>query len=270
MDAEVQARRALEIDLRAALTNEEFQIHYQPLVSLREEGLIGFEALLRWRSARRGMVRPADFIPLAEEMGLIVQIGEWVLAEACRHAAAWPEPLKVAVNISTVQFNGRNLLQTVIGALEESGLKPERLELEITESVMVQDFDAALATLHDLRNLGVSISMDDFGTGYSSLSYLRSFPFDRIKIDQSFVRELGQESDSMPIIRAVLGMCESLGIPVTAEGVETQHQLRLLSEEGCNDVQGFLISEPRPVAEVAGMIRDFSNQRPSRFEFSQT
>jgi diguanylate cyclase (GGDEF)-like protein len=257
MDALMQARRELELDLRKAIAAQEFEIYFQPLVSLAKERITGFESLLRWNHPRRGMVSPGEFIPLAEEIGLIVQIGEWVLRQACKLAASWPEPLKVAVNISTVQFKGRHLVAAVTQALHESGLDPARLELEITESVMVHDFDAALAILHQLKKLGVSISMDDFGTGYSSLSYLRSFPFDKIKIDQSFVRELGKKADCIAIIRAVTGMCDSLGITATAEGVETAQQLSLLHAEKCTEIQGYLVSKPRPAHEVPDLIGNF-------------
>jgi EAL domain-containing protein (putative c-di-GMP-specific phosphodiesterase class I) len=243
------------------MAGDEFELFFQPLVNLAEQRITGFEALLRWNRPGRGMVPPADFIPLAEEIGLIIQIGEWVLHEACRNAMSWPEPLKVAVNLSTVQFKARNLVQTVIEALKNSGLDPRRLDLEITESVMIHDFDAALSVLHQLKNLGVSISMDDFGTGYSSLGYLRSFPFDKIKIDQSFVRELGKKSDCTAIIRAVTGMCDSLGIVATAEGVETAQQLSLLNAEKCTEIQGYLVSKPRPAREIPALLDEFGRTR---------
>jgi diguanylate cyclase (GGDEF)-like protein len=258
MDALMQARRQLEVDLRKAVAEDEFVLYFQPLVDLKSESISGFEALLRWQHPSRGLIPPAEFIPLAEEIGLIVQIGEWVVGEACRQARSWPETLKVAVNISPIQFRNRDLVWTVTQALRESGIDPGRLEIEITESVMIHDFDAALSMLHQLKNLGVSISMDDFGTGYSSLSYLRSFPFDKIKIDQSFVRGLGDKSDCIAIIRAVTGMCDSLGITTTAEGVETVWQLNLLHAERCTEVQGFVITEPLPAHDVAALIRDFS------------
>ena len=257
MNALMQTRRELESDLRQALAANELELYFQPLVNLAKEEITGFEALLRWNSPTRGMVSPGQFIPIAEEVGIILQIGEWVLHEACRQAASWPVPLKVAVNISTTQFNGRNLVQTVMHALEESGLDPTRLELEITETVMVQDFDKTLSVLHKLKDLGVSISMDDFGTGYSSLSYMRSFPFDKIKIDQSFIRDIGKNAESMAIIRAVTSMCDSLGVTVTAEGVETSQQLNLLQAEKCTEIQGYLISKPRPAREIAGLITGF-------------
>jgi diguanylate cyclase (GGDEF)-like protein len=237
MDAQIRARRELEIDLRNAIAAEEFELFFQPLVNLATERIAGFEALLRWRHPRRGMISPSDFIPVAEEMGLIVQLGEWVLRESCRQAMSWPEPLKIAVNISTVQFKARNLVEIVVATLKQSGLAPDRLELEITESVMVHDFEAAISDLEQLKELGIGIAMDDFGTGYSSLGYLRCFRFDKVKIDQSFVRELGVKPDGAAIIRAVIGMCESLGASVTAEGVETEQQLDLLRNERCTEIQ---------------------------------
>lgn len=258
MDALIQTRRELELDLRKALVADEFAVFFQPYVNLTQERITGFEALLRWPHPRRGMVSPADFIPVAEEIGLIVQLGEWVLHQACHYAMSWPEPLKVSVNISPVQFKARNLVAVVTKALQVSGLDPARLVLEITESVMVHDFDAAVSELHQLKALGVSISMDDFGTGYSSLSYLRSFPFDKIKIDQSFVRGLGNKSDCIAIVRAIIAMCKSLGMTITAEGVETEQQLGLLRAEGCTDIQGYLVSKPCPAREVPMLIRDFS------------
>jgi diguanylate cyclase (GGDEF)-like protein len=257
MNALIQARRELERDLRMAISAEEFELYYQPLVNLKEARITGFEALLRWNSPTRGLVSPDDFIPLAEEVGLLIQIGEWVLHAACREAATWPDPLKVAVNISATQFSSRNLVQTVAHALEQSGLDASRLELEITESVMIQDFDAALSLLHQIKKLGVSISMDDFGTGYSSLSHVRSFPFNKIKIDQSFVKEIGKTAESTAIIRAVTGMCDSLGITVTAEGVENLQQLDLLRAERCTEIQGYLFSKPRRAREIPNLISDF-------------
>jgi diguanylate cyclase (GGDEF)-like protein len=258
MDALMQARRELEVDLRKALAAGEFELFFQPLVNLNDECISGFEALLRWRHPRRGLVSPAEFIPLSEEIGLIVQIGEWVLHTACRYAKSWPGAFKVAVNISAVQFKSGDLVPVTTRALQESGLDPARLELEITESVMVHDFDAVLSMLYQLKQLGISISMDDFGTGYSSLSYLVSFPFDKIKIDQSFVRGLGNKANCMAIIRAITGMCASLGITATAEGVETAQQLSLLRAERCTEIQGYLVKEPRPADEVPALISDFN------------
>jgi diguanylate cyclase (GGDEF)-like protein len=254
MDARAQTRRRLELDLRAAVLNEQFELHYQPILRIDSGQITTLEALVRWRHPERGMIAPGDFIPLAEATGLIVPIGEWVLRKACSDAAAWSRPVNVAVNLSPVQFKHRTLVQSVITAIAASGLPAERLELEITESVLLQDSEATLATLHTLRSFGVHISMDDFGTGYSSLSYLRSFPFDKIKIDQSFVRELSTRDDCVAIVRAVAGLGTSLGIATTAEGVETTEQLELLRLQGCGEVQGYLFSRPRPAAEVEAML----------------
>jgi diguanylate cyclase (GGDEF)-like protein len=254
MDARAQARRLLEIDLRAALLRSEFAVHYQPIQDVKADCIVGFEALVRWNHPLRGMISPLNFIPLAEETGLIVQLGYWVLRTACRDAAGWSQDVCVAVNLSPAQFKDRNLVSSVISALEVSGLAARRLELEITESVLLQESDITLATLHRLRALGVRISMDDFGTGYSSLSYLRSFPFDKIKIDRSFVSEVATRDDSMAIVRAVTGLGKSLGISTTAEGVETSEQLALLRLEGCTEVQGYLFSPPRPAEDVEKML----------------
>jgi diguanylate cyclase (GGDEF)-like protein/PAS domain S-box-containing protein len=254
MDARAQARRLLELDLRSALLRGEFEVYYQPIHDLKANQITCFEALVRWNHPLRGMIPPADFIPLAEDTGLIVPIGDWVLRKACTDAAGWSQEVDVAVNLSPVQFKNRNLVPSVIAALSASGLGARRLELEITESVLLQDSESTIATLHKLRHLGVRISMDDFGTGYSSLSYLRSFPFDKIKIDRSFVHELASRGDSMAIVRAVTGLGKSLGISTTAEGVETSEQLALLRSEGCTEVQGYLFSPPRPAAEVEKML----------------
>ena len=250
MDAQMQARRNLEIDLRRALAHREFSLVYQPQFNLQSRQITGFEALLRWNSAGRGMVSPAEFIPLAEDIGLIVPIGAWVLRTACSEASKWPEPLEIAVNISAVQF-GAGLAATVISALGESGLDPRRLELEITESVLIGDHQSALHVLQSLRELGVRVSMDDFGTGYSSLSYLRSFPFDKIKIDQSFVRGSVDDPSGMAIVRAIAALGKSLGMTTTAEGVETEEQLARIVADGCTDVQGYLISRPLQPDRIA-------------------
>ncbi len=254
MDARAQARRLLELDLRAALLRNEFEVYYQPFQDLKTNRIIGFEALVRWNHPLRGMIPPLNFIPLAEETGLIVPIGDWVLRTACMDAVGWSQDVCVAVNLSPAQFKSLHLVPSVTSALAVSGLPARRLELEITESVLLQDSEATLATLHKLRGFGVRISMDDFGTGYSSLSYLRSFPFDKIKIDRSFVHELATRDDSMAIVRAVTGLGKSLGISTTAEGVETNVQLTLLRSEGCTEVQGFLFSPPRPAADVEKML----------------
>jgi diguanylate cyclase (GGDEF)-like protein/PAS domain S-box-containing protein len=260
MDRLAQHRRDLEIDLRRAFAKGQFELHYQPLVELAQDRIAGFEALLRWRHPERGMISPADFVPVAEDIGLIVGIGEWVLRQACAEAATWPEHIKVAVNLSPVQFRSRHLVQAVISALAQSGLPASRLELEITETVFLAETEANLATLHQLRDLGVRISMDDFGTGYSSLSYLRSFPFDKIKIDRSFVQDLAHRPDCLAIVRAISGLGRSLNITTTAEGVESAEQLDWLRAEGCNEVQGFLFSPARPAGEIAALLAQFGGQ----------
>ncbi len=257
MDRLAQKRRDMELDLRRAFANGEFELHYQPLVDIAADRISGFESLLRWRHPEKGMISPADFIPVAEDIGLIVSLGEWVLREACTEAAKWPDAIKVAVNLSPVQFRSRNLVQAVISALAHSGLSPLRLELEITESLFLAETEANLAILHQLRGLGISISMDDFGTGYSSLSYLRSFPFDKIKIDRSFVKDIAERPDCVAIVRAISGLGRSLNITTTAEGVETIDQLDWLRAEGCNEVQGFLFSAARPAAEVEALLSKF-------------
>ncbi len=255
MDAQMQERRRLELDLRKALVAEQFELHYQPLVDIASGEVSGFEALLRWNHPERGMVGPDVFIPVAEEIGLIVPLGDWVLRQACRDAVKWPERLTVAVNLSAVQFRNPTLALSVMSALGQSGLAASRLELEITETVLLQENRAVLDALHQFRKLGVRICMDDFGTGYSSLSYLRSFPFDKIKIDRSFIRELGKENDCVVIIRAVMRLGSSLGMITTAEGVETEQQLEILRAEGCMQAQGYLFSRPRPVTEIAAMLK---------------
>ena len=250
MDAARQVRRALEQDLSVALNNREFEVFYQPLVDARKVAIVGFEALLRWRHPTRGLVSPVDFIPIAEEIGLIGEIGAWVLEEACTEAARWPRDLTVAVNLSPAQFRSRDLIGTVKDALLRSGLRPTRLELEITESVLLSDTDGSLAALHDLRAFGIRIAMDDFGTGYSSLSYLRRFPFDKIKIDQSFVREMSTRPDCIKIVRSIAALGASLGMTTTAEGVETPEQFAQLQAAGCDQVQGYHFGRPEPVGSL--------------------
>ena len=256
MDALMQARRALELDLRKALINAEFALYYQPLVNLEKGQICGFEALLRWNHPERGLISPFEFIALAEETGLIVSIGEWVLRQACEEAMKWPSDLSVAVNLSPVQFKMSDLSQIVMSALAQSGLAPQRLELEITESVLLLNDESTLATLHRLRKFGVRISMDDFGTGYSSLSYLRSFPFDKIKIDGSFIRDLLANADTRTIIRAVIGLGNSLGMTTIGEGVETQEELDYLKREGCTEAQGYFFSQPKPASEVCKLLAE--------------
>jgi predicted signal transduction protein with EAL and GGDEF domain len=263
MDVRLQARRSLELDLRAAFEAEAFDLHYQPIYDLAQERICGFEALLRWTHPTRGRVSPAEFVPLAEEIGLIVPLGEWVLRRACREAVGWPEGLKVAVNVSAAQFTSSALIGTVKAALAESGLPARRLELEITESVLLVNGSATVAILHGLRDLGVRIAMDDFGTGYSSLSYLRSFPFDKMKVDQSFTRDLTVEQGSDFIVRAVVSLAASLGMTTTAEGVETPEQLAWLREEGCDEVQGYLFSPPVPASALPALL-DLWNGRKRR------
>jgi EAL domain-containing protein (putative c-di-GMP-specific phosphodiesterase class I) len=231
-------------------------VFYQPLIKLETEEICGFEALVRWNHPVRGLVPPLDFIPLAEETGLIVPIGEWVLRNACAEAAKWPNDISVAINLSPSQFKMRNIYQMVVSALAHSGLEAARLELEITESVLLFDNAATLETLHQLRSLGVRISMDGFGTGYSSLSYLRSFPFDKIKIDRSFVHDLEQNEDSRAIVRAVTGLGTSLGISTTGEGVETRAEVDYLRGEGCTEAQGYFFSKPKPAGDVLAMLAE--------------
>jgi EAL domain-containing protein (putative c-di-GMP-specific phosphodiesterase class I) len=251
MDVRVKTRRALELDLRKALANDEFELYYQPLLNLERNEISSCEALLRWHHPKRGMISPAEFIPVAEETGIIVALGEWVLKTACAEAATWPDEITVAVNVSPVQFKEQTLVLTVIRALAESGLPAHRLGIEITEAVLLRDTDSTLATLHQLRELGVRIVMDDFGTGYSSLSYLRSFPFDKIKIDRSFINDISDMDDASAIVRAVAGLANNLNIPTTAEGAETQAQLDQIRSFGCTEMQGYLFSHPKRAEDVA-------------------
>jgi len=250
MNTRMKARRELEMDLRRALVGKEFELHYQPLVSLESNDVNAFEALLRWNHPKRGLVSPADFIPIAEETGLIVPLGEWVLKAACYEAVEWPDHIKVAVNLSPAQLNNRNLLSVVTGALGETGMPPHKLQLEITETVLLQNTFATLQTLHELRKLGVQIALDDFGTGYSSLSYLRSFPFDKIKIDRSFIQDLANGEEPVAIVQAVTNLAKSLKMASTAEGVETQQQMDMLQALGCTEMQGYLFSRARPASEI--------------------
>ena len=255
MDRRLQARRGLERDLRSALGNGEFALHYQPLVNLQRDEICGFEALLRWHHPERGDVPPCSFIGLAEETGLIVPLGEWVLKQACTEASSWPSHLKIAVNISPAQFKARNLAELVVRTLAATGMSPHRLELEITESAMLQDQEPAFATLNRLHDLGVRIALDDFGTGYSSLSNLRKFPFDKIKIDRSFVSDLHVANvDALAVVRSVAQLGVSLGMATTAEGVETKEQVEYVRAEGCTEMQGFYICPPSPAKEIERLI----------------
>ena len=258
MDKAAQTRRTLEQELRKAVAEGGLQLHYQPLVNLSSGQITGFEALLRWPHPVRGMVSPGDFIPLAEETGLIGPIGEWVLRQACADAVQWPASMRVAVNLSPVQFKTHNLSTVVVAALVESGLSPTRLELEITESVLLLEEKSTIETLHQIRKLGVSIAMDDFGTGYSSLSYLRSFPFDKIKIDQTFVRDLSKREDCVTIVSAIAGLASSLKMRTVAEGVETEDQAAKVRSAGCTEAQGWLFGRPIPADRIAGLLERHS------------
>jgi diguanylate cyclase (GGDEF)-like protein len=254
MDEQMQHLRNLEVDLRHALALSEFSLVYQPQFNLRQNGVTGFEALLRWQSLTRGPVSPIEFIPIAEDIGIITPIGEWVLRTACLEAATWPGLHTVSVNVSALQFKSSNLVATVMSALGESGLDPRRLELEITESVMLDAGGTALPMLQNLREIGVRVALDDFGTGYSSMGYLRSFPFDRIKIDQSFVRGTSNDVVGRAIVRAVASIGQSLGMATVAEGVETEEQMARIASDGCTDVQGYLISRPMPPEQIGSFL----------------
>ncbi len=254
MDAQVKARRKLELDLRQAIADQALEVYYQPCVSLADNAITGCEALVRWRHPERGMISPAEFIPIAEETGLINQLGEWVLETACAEAATWPDDIRLAVNVSPVQFRSGTLALKIVTALAASGLAASRLELEITEAVLIRDDDAALAILHQLRGIGVRIALDDFGTGYSSLSYLQRFPFDKIKIDRCFVNDIAEPGGSSGIVRAVVNIAAERHMTTTAEGVETHEQQELLRALGCSEMQGYLFSPPKPAAEIRPLL----------------
>ena len=250
MDLQMQTRRIMERDLRKALSSGQFELYYQPVVNLASGDISGFEALIRWNHPEQGVIPPASFIPLAEETGLIVPVGEWVIRQACATAAQWPGDLSIAVNISAAQFRNPGLMQVIVGALATSGLDPTRLEIEITETVLLQNRETTLAVLRQLRELGIRIAMDDFGTGYSSLTYLQCFPFDKIKIDRSFVKDITENTGSLNIVRAVAALAKGMGMTATAEGVETSEQLDRITSEGCTEMQGFLFSRPVPASEI--------------------
>jgi diguanylate cyclase (GGDEF)-like protein len=254
MDAQVKARRKLEVELRQAIAERALEVHYQPCLSLQTDAITSCEALVRWRHAERGMISPAEFIPIAEETGLINQLGEWVLSTACAEAATWPDDIKLAVNVSPVQFKSGTLALKIVAALAESGLAANRLELEITEAVLIRDDEAALAILHQLRAIGVRIALDDFGTGYSSLSYLQRFPFDKIKIDRCFVNDIAEPGGSSGIVQAVVNIAAERHMTTTAEGVETKAQQELLRTLGCSEMQGYLFSPAKPSAEVRQLL----------------
>jgi len=270
MDQQIRDRRVLHQDLSVAIKNGELSLYFQPQAmsgkTVAESEIIGFEALARWLHPVRGMVSPVDFIPLAEESGLIVEMGEWILRQACREAASWPKPLQVAVNLSPAQFMHGDVVGLVHAILLETGLAPGRLELEITEGVLIEDFDRGLALLRRLKALGVRISMDDFGSGYSSLSYLQAFPFDKIKVDRTFVVNLGRNPQSAAIISAVIDLGHGLDMSIVAEGVETAEQLAFLAEEGCDAVQGYLIGKPLPIVQYAALVgrKDSNVMEPAR------
>lgn len=253
MDAELQERKAMERDLRVAIQNNELEMYYQPLIETHGRAMQGVEALVRWNRPGFGMVPPGDFIPLAEETGLIIPLGDWILRTSCRQATEWPN-LFVAVNLSPTQFKQQDLIGLVKQVLHDTGLTPNRLELEITEGVLLEQTAYSLMTLRGLQELGVRIAMDDFGTGYSSLSYLQMFAFDKIKLDQSFVQELGKSSGATSIVRTVLDLGRSLGMVTTAEGVETASQRDYLTQQGCNQMQGYLFSRPVPAAEIKNLL----------------
>ena len=254
MAHEVEDRRALEVDLREAIARDELFLLFQPFLDLNTRSISGFEALVRWQHPTRGLISPATFIPVAEETGLIVPIGEWVLRQACEAAALWPEDVSISVNVSAVQFRNAQVDTTVASTLLSTGLSPHRLEIEVTESVLMTNNEACLRTLHLLRDFGVKIAMDDFGTGYSSLSYLRSYPFDKLKIDRSFVMELERDESSAAIVRTIASLAANLGMKTTAEGVETEAQLEKIRSAGCTAVQGYLISKPLRLADAARLI----------------
>jgi EAL domain-containing protein (putative c-di-GMP-specific phosphodiesterase class I) len=261
MEAEVQARHNLEVDLRQAIAAGGLEVHYQPVVSLRDDAITGCEALVRWRHPERGPISPAEFIPIAEDTGLINQLGEWVLNRACADAATWPDDIRLAVNVSPVQFKSDTLGLKIAAALAASGLAAGRLELEITEAVLIRDDEAALAILHQLRAIGVRIALDDFGTGYSSLSYLQRFPFDKIKIDRCFVNDIAEPGGSSSIVQAVVNIAAARDMTTTAEGVETEAQRQLLRALGCSEMQGYLFSAAKPAAQIKELLSSHRGNR---------
>ncbi len=260
LNERAQARRQLENDLRRAIEQGELELYYQPLFDLGRNRIGSFEALLRWNHPERGMISPADFIPVAEDTGLIVPIGAWAMREACREATHWPEHVRIAVNVSSVQFHRPGLNEVILQALAASGLAPNRLEVEITESIFLEGSESTLKVLHGLRELGVRVALDDFGTGYSSLSYLQSFPFDKIKIDRSFIQNLLTRTGAVAVVRAIIDLAGALGMETTAEGVEETEQLSELRNQGCSSVQGFLFSRPVQAADVHVMLGDRTDQ----------
>jgi diguanylate cyclase (GGDEF)-like protein len=258
MNAELNNRRQIEMDLRQAIERRELELHYQPIINLAKKTVVGFEALARWRHQQRGLVPPSVFIPVAEESGLIISIGEWALREACRAASQWPEELRISVNLSPAQLLAPNMIDVVKNALSEAGLDPHRLEIEITERIFIEDTSATLRMLKRLKNLGIRIAMDDFGTGYSSLSYLRRFPFDKIKIDRTFVSDLATGTEHVAIVQAVVSIARALGMSTTAEGIEVAHQQEFLAALGCDEGQGYLFSPAVPLENVPAIIAEWN------------
>jgi predicted signal transduction protein with EAL and GGDEF domain len=258
MNKDINERRQIEVDLREAIEHNELELYYQPVINVRRNAVSGFEALARWRHPVKGMVPPALFIPVAEDCGLIVRLGEWALQEACREAVKWPGNFRVAVNLSPLQVALPNLAAMVESILAETGLAPERLELEITERIFLADHEHTLATLRRIKALGVRIALDDFGTGYSSLSYLRSFPFDKIKVDRAFVSDVTQRNDYVVIVQAIISIAGALGMMTTAEGVETADQRQFLAALSCDEMQGYLFSAPVPVEQIPELVMKWS------------
>ena len=255
--------------MRRGLHNGEFALHFQPIFDLKAARIGGFEALLRWNHPTRGSVSPVEFIPVAEETGLIIALGEWVIHEACRQATGWPDHVRVAVNVSPIQFRNAGFKAIVLQALTHSGLTPQRLEVEITESVFLDGEGPVVTLLHSLRAMGIRIALDDFGTGYSSLSYLRSFPFDKLKIDRSFVISVAQDPSAAAIVRAILDLAAALNMDTTAEGVEDEDQLARLHGQGCGSIQGYLFSRPVPAGNVTGLLAADLSEAGSRADHAR-
>jgi EAL domain-containing protein (putative c-di-GMP-specific phosphodiesterase class I) len=250
MDEELRTRRMLQLDLAEALARREFELHFQPIVDLATHRTLGAEALLRWRHPKHGLIMPGSFITLAEEIGLISHIGGWIMEEACRCAVEWPDDIKVAVNVSTLQIQGGSLIASTLSALAKSGLSPHRLEIELTESALLRNDADTISTLQQLKKLGVAVVLDDFGTGFSSLTYLRMFPFDKIKIDRTFVSEMSTNHECAAIVAAVVNLARGIDMIATAEGVETREQVSMLRAAGCTQAQGFLFGRPAPPSEL--------------------
>jgi EAL domain-containing protein (putative c-di-GMP-specific phosphodiesterase class I) len=261
MEERLKKKRAIKYDLASSLERNELELYFQPIIDLETDRVATLETLLRWRHPERGLVSPSEFIPLAEETGLIVEIGDWVLREACKEAAGWPDSIGVAVNLSSRQFRDKRLPEQVADAISRSGLAPQRLEVEITESVLMQENDGTQEILRALSELGSQIALDDFGTGYSSLGYLRSFPFTKIKIDRTFISSLDEEGESQAIVGAIVGLGHSLAMTITAEGIETRRQLDQVRLKNCDQAQGYYFSPPVPRSDVAALLRKLEENR---------